>query len=97
MNTLKNNFKRILLYLKTFVKWLIIAAAVGFLGGAVGSIFHISIDYATAFREKNDWILYFLPLGGIVIAGIYHIFKSRGSLDTNRVLDAAAKEEKVPE
>ena len=26
-------------------------------------------------REEKEWILYFLPLGGIVIAGIYHIFK----------------------
>ena len=96
MNLIKNNFKQALLYLKTFVKWLIIASFVGFLGGAIGSVFHISIDYATLMREENPWILYFLPAGGIVIAGIYHIFKSRGSLDTNRVLDAAAKEEKVP-
>ena len=96
MKIFKNNLKNSFKYLKTFIKWLVIATAVGFLGGAIGSVFHISIDYATALREEKTYILYFLPLGGIVIAGIYHIFKSRGNLDTNRVLDAAAKEEKVP-
>lgn len=96
MKILKNNLTNSFKYLKTFIKWIIIATAIGALGGVIGSVFHISIDYATLLREENPWILYFLPAGGIVIAGIYHIFKSRGSLDTNRVLDAAAKEEKVP-
>lgn len=96
MKILKNNLSNSFKYFKTFIKWLIIATVIGALGGVIGSVFHISIDYATLMREENPWILYFLPAGGIVIAGIYHIFKSRGSLDTNRVLDAAAKEEKVP-
>ena len=96
MNILKNNLTNSFKYLKTLVKWLAISLVVGALGGVIGSIFHISIDYATELREENKWLLYLLPLGGLVIAGIYHIFKSKGSLDTNRVLDAASKEEKVP-
>ena len=96
MNILKNNLTNSFKYLKTLIKWLAISLVVGALGGVIGSIFHISIDYATELREEKAWLLYLLPLGGLVIAGIYHIFKSKGSLDTNRVLDAAAKEEKVP-
>ena len=96
MNILKNNLTNSFKYLKTLIMWLAISLVVGALGGVIGSIFHISIDYATELREEKAWLLYLLPLGGLVIAGIYHIFKSKGSLDTNRVLDAAAKEEKVP-
>ena len=96
MIIIKNSLKNSLKYIKTLVMWLIISSLVGIAGGIIGSVFHLSIDYATLLREEKTFIIYFLPLGGIVIAGIYHIFKSKGTLDTNRVLDAAAKEEKVP-
>lgn len=90
------HLKNALKYLKTLLKWLVAACVIGIIGGALGSIFHMAIDYVTDIRENNTWIIYFLPLGGLVIAGIYHIFKSKGTLDTNRVLKAAASEEKIP-
>ena len=96
MNYLKNTFNNSLKYASTLLKWLALSLVVGLLGGFIGSGFHLSIDYATEFRIENPRIIYLLPVGGIVIAGIYHIFKSRGKLDTNRVLVAATKEEKVP-
>ena len=96
MELVKNNLKNSLKYLKTLVKWLIVSVFVGTAGGCIGSVFHLSIDYATGLREENDFLLYLLPLGGLIIAGIYHIFKSKGSLDTNRVITACTKEEKVP-
>ncbi len=92
VNCLKNSLK----YLKTLIKWLLAASVVGAVGGVVGSVFHIGIDYVTRVRAENGWIILLLPAGGLVIAGIYHIFKSKGALDTNRVLKAAASEEKVP-
>lgn len=96
MGIITNSLKNSLKYLKTLLKWLILSAIVGTLGGFIGSIFHISIDYVTELRTESDLYLYFLPLGGLIIAGIYHIFQKKGSLDTNRVLEAAAREEKVP-
>ena len=91
-----NRLKDSLRYIKTLVKWLVMASLVGGAGGIVGSVFHIGIDYVTEIRTSNGWILWLLPLGGLVIAGIYHLFKSKGALDTNRVLKAASSEEKVP-
>lgn len=83
-------------YLKTLIKWLAISTLVGLVGGALGSIFHITIDYVTKVREENSWLIFMLPFGGILIAAVYSIFKSKGRLDTNRVLDAATTEERVP-
>ena len=83
-------------YIVILLKWIMVSAIVGITGGIIGSIFHIAVDYVTELRGETPHIVLLLPLGGIVIAGIYHIFKSKGSLDTNRVLDAASRDEKVP-
>lgn len=96
MGNIKNNLKFSWDYLKTFLKWILVAVLVGGIGGCIGSVFHLTIDYVTELRAQYTWILFFLPVGGLVIAGIYDIFKKKGKLDTNRVLLAVTSEEKVP-
>lgn len=96
MDLINNTLKSSLNYIKTLIKWLAISAVVGIVGGVVGSVFHKSIDYATELREEYRWLLFFLPLGGVVIASIYRLFRSKGKIDTNRVLEAVKTEEKVP-
>ncbi len=93
---MKENFKNVLAYGKTFLKWLCIAGLVGLIGGTVGSLFHCSIDYVTELRTEIPWLLYGLPLGGLVITGLYALSKKQGRVDTNRVLEAVRTEEKVP-
>lgn len=88
--------KTALSYFKTLFKWLIVSTIVGLAGGLVGSAFHICVDLATETRTANPWIIWFLPLGGVLITALYNIFKFKGKLDTNRVLDAAREDEKVP-
>ena len=90
------NFKNAYLYGKTFLKWIFLALLVGTIGGVVGSLFHISIDYVTELRAEHGWILFGLPLGGVVIAALYGLCKKAGKVDTNRVLEAVRTEEKVP-
>ncbi len=88
--------KDTLLYIKTFIKWILVSAIVGIAGGVVGSVFHITIDYATEQRGEHPWLILLLPVGGLVIAGLYHLCRKAGRLDTNRVLIAARSDEKVP-
>ena len=70
--------------------------AVGFLGGYVGSFFHLSIDKATEIRGHFSWILYLLPIGGLFIAFIYRLSNRFGKLSTDRVLEALKTDNKVP-
>ena len=37
----------VMLYVKTLVKWLLAAALIGTVGGAVGSLFRLGVEYAT--------------------------------------------------
>ena len=96
MELLKTTFLQAFGYVKTLVKWLTLSLLVGVIGGVVGSAFHVSIDYVTELRTEIHWLVYLLPVGGLAIAGIYALFRSKGKLDTNRVLDAVRQEEKVP-
>ena len=83
-------------YAYTFIKWIIVAILVGAVGGVVGSLFHICVDYVTETREHNSWIIYLLPIGGLMIVGISKLLKSEGVMNTNKVIDAVRTENKVP-
>lgn len=83
-------------YAKTLLKWTVLSLIIGIVGGSIGSVFHLCVDHATEFRAENGWLIFLLPIGGLVITAFYSIFKNVGSLDTNRVLEAATEEEKVP-
>ena len=63
---------------KNCLKWIVLAFTVGCLGGIVGSLFHIAIEYVTHLRLSNKWIIYCLPAGGVLIALMYGIFKKYG-------------------
>ena len=83
-------------YLKALTKWIILSLIVGLVGGVIGSAFHICVDFATELRMENNWLIFLLPVGGAIITALYSMFENKGSLDTNRVLEAATQEEKVP-
>ncbi len=82
-------------YVSAFVKWTFFSLIVGALGGGIGAVFSHLISYVTDVRMNNDWLLYLLPLGGVVIAFIYHILKVEHK-GTNDVFEAVRSEEKVP-
>ena len=83
-------------YIKVLVKWLAISLVVGVLGGALGSVFHILIDKATEFRGHSKWIIYLLPVGGLLITYLYRLFKKEGKIDTNRVILSIRENQKIP-
>ena len=96
MAIIKENFKNTTEYMKAFLKWVLLSVLVGLVGGALGSVFHLLIDYVTELRMEKGFLLYFLPVGGLLIAAMYHLFSSKGKIDTNRVILSVRKDEKVP-
>ena len=63
-------------------KWLAVGGLIGGIGGVIGSLFHIGVNYATQTRGQHPWILYLLPVLGLVIAGLYRVTRVEGK-DTN--------------
>lgn len=83
-------------YIKTFIKWVIFAGITGAIGGITGTLFHVSVEKATEFRLMNNWIILFLPVGGIAIAVFYKILKMSDSKGTNQIIDSIRTEDNVP-
>lgn len=83
-------------YAATFFKWVVIASITGFIGGTVGTLFHLSVEKATEFRLENSWTIMYLPIGGVVIAVLYKLFKMNESTGTNQIISSIRSDEHVP-
>lgn len=82
-------------FLTTFVKWVLIAVVMGIIGGAVGTLFHICVEKATDFRLEHSYVLWLLPLGGIVIVALCKL-SGVGNKGTDYVLHSVYTDGKVP-
>ena len=81
-------------YVSAFLKWTFVSLIIGSVGGAVGAFFARLISYVTEVRMNNEWLLYLLPLGGVIIALIYHLLKVEHK-GTNQVLEAVRSDQRV--
>ena len=88
--------KRALHYVTVFLKWLLLSLVTAIVCGGAGCMFHLLIEKATGLRENNNFILYFLPLGGVLIVALYHLFKLEKIDGTNYVIDSIRKDGSVP-
>ena len=75
-------------YLKTFAKWLFLGLLMGVLGGLLGAGFHHVLHFVTHFRGEHTWLIFLLPLGGLLSVGIYRISGLRNNRGTNEIIDA---------
>jgi H+/Cl- antiporter ClcA len=91
----KNEAKDIWLLIRSFIKWLLIAGVTGAVGGAVGGFFNISVSQATILRTAHPWMLYLLPVGGVIIAGLYKL-SGMEKQNTNTIIDSVHFGENVP-
>lgn len=81
---IKDNIKKI-------AKWLAICVISGICFGVLGAVFSFAIEFVTKTRIANGYLIYFLPIGGILTVLIYKLFKTEGQ-GTNDVLLAAQGE-----
>ena len=79
---------------RVLVLWLVLAAAVGRVCGGVGTAFHLSVEAVTELRGEHGWILWLLPLAGLVIVALYKGTRCEG-MGTNNVIRAVQSGEAV--
>ncbi|MEA4816451.1 MAG: chloride channel protein [Lachnospiraceae bacterium] len=95
MEVLVRGIKRIGLHINTFIGLVLVAAGIGTLGGLIGTAFHVSVDMAAKTRTENEWIIWLLPIGGILISIIYRLMKTCGK-GTNCIIDSIQSGEEIP-
>ncbi|WP_426059010.1 voltage-gated chloride channel family protein [Hymenobacter sp. B1770] len=68
-------------------RWLLICAAVGVLVGSASAFFLLSLDWITDWREAHRWVIWLLPVGGLVIGASYHYLGENVVRGNNLLLD----------
>ena len=83
------------IYVRTLLQWIFCAIVVGGIGGAVGTLFHYCIEWVTEYRIAHDFILWLLPVGGIVIVLLYRLCHMENDRGTNLILSSIRSNEQV--
>ena len=76
-------------YVKTFLKWGLLGVLMGAIGGLLGAGFHHALHFVTHVRSEHMWLIFLLPLGGLVTVAIYRLPGVKGNKGTNEIIDAA--------
>jgi H+/Cl- antiporter ClcA len=58
--------------LQYLLKWTIISLVVGLAAGTLSALFLTLLNLATDFRTGHPYLLYFLPLSGLLVGLLYH-------------------------
>jgi H+/Cl- antiporter ClcA len=72
---------------RSLLKWSLLGAWVGLLGGVASFVFLKSLDWAISERAKFPWLLYFLPLAGVAIGFAYSRHANEAAGGNNLILD----------
>ena len=82
-------FKRPENYAKVVIRWCILSLIMGVVGGLLGAAFHHALHFVTHIRSEHMWLIYLLPLGGLLTVVIYRHPKMKGNKGTNEIIEAA--------
>ena len=85
---LTEKFSKAKAYLITFLKWGLFGLLMGIWGGLLGAGFHHALHFVTHLRGEYNWLIFLLPVGGLLSVGIYTLFRQRSNRGTNEVIDA---------
>lgn len=58
--------------LLTVLKWVLICLLIGFFSGSASAFFLVSLEWITQFRIHHNWIIWFLPIGGLLVGLSYY-------------------------
>lgn len=82
-------------YWKIFLKWGLLGVLMGGIGGLLGTVFHYALHFVTDVRGEYPWLVFLLPVGGLLSIGIYRLFELTDNRGTNEIIDAILNGESV--
>lgn len=77
-------------------KWVFFAVIVGAAVGLCGTMFSILLTFVTDMRIEYPWLILFLPVGGLIIVGLYYLLHDQNDTGTNLVISAIHSDDHLP-
>lgn len=78
-----------------FIRWTLFSLAMGILCGLVGTAFGHGVAYSQKFFREHGFMLYLMPVFGILIVIIHKIFHQVGNKGTNLILESISSTETI--
>lgn len=100
MKNLKKRISRksdiIWMFAKSLFKWGICSVITGLVCGVVGTLFHKCVSFATSYRTGHPFLIYLLPVAGLLIVFLYHITSMQDDGGTNRIISSIRTSKPIP-
>lgn len=71
----------------TLLKWLLLLLIISVAGGSLSAFFLTALNLSTSYRDNHQYLIYFLPLAGLLIGYVYHRYGKSVERGNNLVFD----------
>ena len=78
------------------LKWLVLATFIGVLVGLIGALFGHTLIWVNKLRALYPFIIFGLPLGGLLIVALYRGMRNTNDKGTNTVIAALQEGAEIP-
>lgn len=88
LEKIKKNSSRLL-------QWIFICILTGVFSGSASAFFLVALEWVTQIRENNSWIIWLLPIGGLIIGLSYHYWGKSVVKGNNLLLEEYENPQKI--
>ena len=81
---------------RTLAQWLLLAGLAGLSCGLAGAAFTWSVAQATAIRAAHPWLLFCMPIAGLIIVWSYRAAGMENDSGTNQIIASVRGETRPP-
>ncbi len=69
------------------LRWIALAAVIGAISGLASAAFIGALNWSTSTRASHDWLIWLLPIAGLVVGAAYHYVGKGLERGSNLVID----------
>ncbi len=86
MKKIASSFEQLFIF-RHLLKWTLLTIPVAVVAGSLAALFLWLLDEATQLQWNNGWLLFLLPLAGIVIHFLYKLWGKNAEAGNNLIMD----------
>ena len=90
------NLKDYLLAVAVLFKWMLLAVGIGLIVGSISALFGHTLIFVNNLRAQHPWIIYTLPVGGLLIVLLYRGCRNTSDKGTNTVVASIQESTDIP-
>ena len=79
-----------------FLRWTAISIVMGTVCGLIGTAFGYGVIYAQRLFKTHSFMLYLMPVAGVLIVLLHQMFHEIGNRGTNLILESISSDERIP-